>query len=126
MPVVTTMTLRLGSSGVGFALAVHYAHFERRPQNLFGDGPNGERFAGSGSGDNAKPFAAAREFTHLFAVRCSRYVSKLRPTPISMVSHAARVGAMMMMRPVGGSAATKASWSGGRIAVLNGLKHGRF
>src|SRR4051812_42526342 len=29
-----------------------------------------------------------------------------------MVSHAARVGAITMMRPVGGSAPTKASWSG--------------
>jgi hypothetical protein len=33
---------------------------------------------------------------------------------ISMVSHAARVGAMTITRPVGGSAATNAWWSGGR------------
>jgi hypothetical protein len=33
---------------------------------------------------------------------------------ISMVSHAARVGAMTITRPVGGSAATNASRSGGR------------
>jgi hypothetical protein len=31
-----------------------------------------------------------------------------------MVSHAARVGAMTITRPVGGSAAMKASWSGGK------------
>ena len=45
---------------------------------------------------------------------CSRYVSRCSPTASSIVSHAARVGAMTMTRPVGGSAAAKASRSGGR------------
>src|SRR5687768_9320707 len=37
-----------------------------------------------------------------------------RPSASSIVSQAARVGAMTITRPVGGSAATNASWSGGR------------
>ena len=40
------------------------------------------------------------------------------PTASSIVSHAARVGAMTMTRPVGGSAPTNASWSGGRYWSL--------
>ena len=49
---------------------------------------------------------------------CSRYVSMWRPTASSIVSHAARVGAMTITRPVGGSAPTNASWSGGRYWSL--------
>jgi hypothetical protein len=44
--------------------------------------------------------------------RFSRNVSMCRPSASSIVSHAARVGAMTMTRPVGGSAATNWSWSG--------------
>jgi len=47
---------------------------------------------------------------------CSRSstVSRCSAIASSIVSQAARVGAMTMTRPVGGSAATNASWSGGR------------
>ena len=40
------------------------------------------------------------------------------PTASSIVSQAARVGAITITRPVGGSAPTKASWSGGRYWSL--------
>src|SRR5688572_21066314 len=43
------------------------------------------------------------------------------PSASSMVSQAARVGAMTMIRPVGGSAATNASWSGGRYLSITCL-----
>jgi hypothetical protein len=41
-----------------------------------------------------------------------------RPTASSIVSHAARVGAITITRPVGGSAPTNAAWSGGRYWSL--------
>ena len=41
-----------------------------------------------------------------------------RPTASSIVSQAARVGAITITRPVGGSAPTNASWSRGRYWSL--------
>ena len=42
-----------------------------------------------------------------------------------MVSHAARVGAMTMTRPVGGSRGDKSVVVGRQITVLNGTEHNR-
>ena len=60
---------------------------------------------------NPRPEAARRRRSS----PCSRSssVSRCRPSASSMVSQAARVGAMTMTRPVGGSAARKAWGSGG-------------
>jgi hypothetical protein len=54
---------------------------------------------------------------------CSRSssVSMWSRSASSIVSQAARVGAMTMTRPVGGSAATNAAWSGGRERSLTSL-----
>ena len=61
---------------------------------------------------NPRPAAASARISP----PCSRSssVSRWRCIASSIVSHAARVGAMTMTRPVAGSAATNASWSGGR------------
>src|SRR5258705_4077213 len=46
------------------------------------------------------------------------------PTASSIVSQAARVGAITMTRPVGGSAPTNAAWSGGRYWSLTSRMRG--
>src|SRR3954469_3872005 len=74
-----------------------------------------------------KPFPAAAS-SRISAPCCFwRIVGIRRPRASSIVSQAARVGAMTMSRPVGGSAATNAAWSGGRYlsVTLRGIDHGK-
>ena len=101
--------------GRRFALAIDDADAQLfGVEDCLGDRPDRERLPGSRSGDDAESLARGGKRANLLAVLLLEDVSMWSPSASSIVSHAARVGAMTMMRPVGGSAATNASWSGGR------------
>ena len=95
--------------GRRLALAVDHADAQRsRRARCLGDRTDRERLPGARAGHDAE--APARgELAQLVPCSRSSTVSRCRPNASSMVSHAARVGAMTIRRPVGGSAAMNAS-----------------
>ncbi len=114
IPVVTTITFHVGVSGVAsrsrFTTPTRSGAW--RISSAIGRMASVFPVPVPATIPNPRPPRASSR-TRAPCVR-SRYVSRCSPTAISMVSHAARVGAITITRPVGGSAATNASWSGGR------------
>ena len=115
MPVVTMMTFQLGVSGV--ASRSRLTTPTRRsvvPRISSAIGRIASVFPVPVPATMPNPLPAPRELANLLAVLALEQRVDVQPTASSIVSHAARVGAMTMTRPVGGSAAAKASRSGGR------------
>ena len=98
------------------ALAIHDPGFQNiGAEDRLGDRANGESLSGTRAGDDSESLPSCCELAGFPWPCCfSRIVGIRRPSASSIVSQAARVGAMTISRPVGGSAATNASRSGGR------------
>jgi len=114
IPVVTMTTFHVGVSGVASRSRFTTPTLSGAPSTVAAIGRIASVFPVPvpATMPNPRPEAASRPMSS----PCSRAssVSISRPIPSSIVSHAARVGAITITRPVVGSAARKAVGSGGR------------
>ncbi len=114
MPVVTMTTFQVGVSGVASRSRLTTPTRKGAPRIRSAMGRIARVLPVPVAATIPKP--APRAARSRISAPCSdsSTVSRFRPTAISMVSQAARVGAMTMTRPWAGRAAWNACWSAGR------------